>query len=326
MTSLTRFEALVAAAVCPVALVLASGANATSMVSYVHVATAANISGASDEYTQLDHPLINDNPDARMLVTQNWNPPGSAGVYNDHTIGLVYYANFSGGGSWYIHNQDLGAMPEGAAFDVLILGTDTLSFVHLTHDGNSSGRASTLDPIDPDCLLCPSGTRLLFTHTQTAYGLSGGPFDHHASIVYASPTFAIVTESRTPGALELMPSGVFFNLLIADSPGIAASPGWSFTHTATSGNSLFDFTSLSHPQLDGRPGAVVMVSRAGPATSNSPHELGVFYTGSGWAVFFEDGDAMILDSLYNVYIPPLMADGFESGDLSWWSSAVGAAP
>lgn len=45
---------------------------------FTHEATAANsISG----YTLIDNPLTNDNPNATIFVTQNWNPAGKAGVY-----------------------------------------------------------------------------------------------------------------------------------------------------------------------------------------------------------------------------------------------------
>jgi len=307
-------------------LLAAPPLGAESLASFVHTATAGNTSGLQDEYTELDHPLLNANPNARLLVTQNWDPPWSPGVYNNHEVGVVYFADFSGGGSWYIHNEDDQAIPEGAAFNVLIVGADALSFVHLSNELNSAGRATALTPIDPDCLLCPSGTVLLYTHTFTFEGVGGGSFNHHSSIVFGSPLFSIVTENPDPCCLDLMPSGVFFNVLIADSPSVASSLGWSFKHQATAATNGGNSTYLDHPELNLREGAVVFVARAGPVLANSPHVLGVWfdYFASGyWLIFFQDGVAMVEDSLYNVYIPPMMSDGFESGDTSWWSATVG---
>ena len=40
-------------------------------VQFVHVATAANI---TSNWTTIDHPLTNGNPNAIILVTPNWNP------------------------------------------------------------------------------------------------------------------------------------------------------------------------------------------------------------------------------------------------------------
>ncbi len=82
----------------------APGSNA-----FVHTAAAGNI---INNYTELDHPRLNGNPDARLLVTANW-----FGTYNPHAIGVFYT-----GARWAIFNQDLADMPAGAAFNVLIGG------------------------------------------------------------------------------------------------------------------------------------------------------------------------------------------------------------
>jgi hypothetical protein len=82
---------------------------------FVHAATVANITG---NWTTIDHPLTNENPNAIVFVTQNWNPGGTSGKYNDHPIG-VWYDN--GEKKWAIFNQDLAAMPDGADFNVMVI-------------------------------------------------------------------------------------------------------------------------------------------------------------------------------------------------------------
>src|SRR5260370_42039841 len=54
-------------------------------VEFVHVATAANISG---NVTLIDHPLTSGHPDAIILVTPDWNPGHVGGTYDDHPIGV----------------------------------------------------------------------------------------------------------------------------------------------------------------------------------------------------------------------------------------------
>jgi hypothetical protein len=78
---------------------------------FIHTATAGNSGG---DYTILDNPLTNNNPDAIILVTQNYSP---SGVYNPHPVG-VYYS----GGRWRIFNQDITAIPANAAFNVYVYG------------------------------------------------------------------------------------------------------------------------------------------------------------------------------------------------------------
>lgn len=88
--------------------------TASSNSVFVHRATPENISANS---TYLNDPLANGNPDAVVSATQNWNPGGGSGTYNDHAIGVWYDAD---AGKWAIFNQDRQAMPEGAAFNVVV--------------------------------------------------------------------------------------------------------------------------------------------------------------------------------------------------------------
>ena len=85
--------------------------------SFVHRAKSNNTSGA---FTYLDDPLTNGKPDAILSATQNWNPGGGRGVYNDHPIGAVYEARR---GKWAIYNKDGAPMPEGAAFNITVSPT-----------------------------------------------------------------------------------------------------------------------------------------------------------------------------------------------------------
>ena len=85
----------------------------------VHRATPENISANS---TYLDNPQTNDEPNVILYVTQNWNPGGDTGTYNDHPIGVWYDSSTQ---RWAIFNQDREAMPEGAAFNVAVLEDPT---------------------------------------------------------------------------------------------------------------------------------------------------------------------------------------------------------
>ena len=79
---------------------------------FVHRATEENVSQNS---TYIDHPTSNGNPDAILVVTPNWNPEGSPGIYNDHPIGVWYDFEAQ---RWAVFNQDLAEMPIGAGFNV----------------------------------------------------------------------------------------------------------------------------------------------------------------------------------------------------------------
>jgi hypothetical protein len=83
---------------------------------FVHYAKLDNTVG---NRTYLDNPLTNEEPDALLTVTQNWNPGGGRGVYNDHPIDVVYDADIR---KWAIYNRDGAPMPDGAAFNIAVSG------------------------------------------------------------------------------------------------------------------------------------------------------------------------------------------------------------
>ena len=81
---------------------------------FVHQADPSNSAGS---YTYLDNRLTNGRPDAVLQVTQNWNPGGGRGVYNDHPVGVIYDSTLD---VWAIYNLDGAPLPQGAAFNVAV--------------------------------------------------------------------------------------------------------------------------------------------------------------------------------------------------------------
>jgi hypothetical protein len=87
--------------------------------SFVHHAELSNTAG---HYTYVDNRLTNGRPDAVLSVTQDWNPGGGRGVYNNHPIGTQYDAALR---QWAVYNRDGAPMPQGAAFNIAVsAGTD----------------------------------------------------------------------------------------------------------------------------------------------------------------------------------------------------------
>jgi hypothetical protein len=81
---------------------------------FVHRARRANTVG---NVTYLDDPLTNGEPDAVLSVTQNWNPGGGVGVYNDHPVGVLYDEDVE---RWAVYNRDDAPVPNGTAFNVAV--------------------------------------------------------------------------------------------------------------------------------------------------------------------------------------------------------------
>jgi hypothetical protein len=84
--------------------------------SFVHRAGLDSIVGNT---TYLNNPLTDAKADAAISVTQNWNPGGGAGVYNDHPVSVFYDEDVQ---KWAVYNRDGAPIKEGAAFNVAVSG------------------------------------------------------------------------------------------------------------------------------------------------------------------------------------------------------------
>ena len=88
----------------------------------------ANPGNSNANLTYLDHPDLNGNPYVSLLLTQNWNPGGIGGVYNDSP---VYTAYDTESGRWVIGNERQSPIPEGSSFNVFFKDTPETSFLPL---------------------------------------------------------------------------------------------------------------------------------------------------------------------------------------------------
>jgi hypothetical protein len=90
---------------------------------FVHKAAPANI---NSHMTTINHPDANGKPDARLIVTRNWNPDGVGGTYSDHSFGVWY-----NGSRWIIYNQDISPMPNKAAFNVIVVNAPKITSIKI---------------------------------------------------------------------------------------------------------------------------------------------------------------------------------------------------
>ncbi len=88
------------------------GADPGEEASFVHRATDGNSRG---DYTYLSDPGINGDPNALVLVAPSPGRGEEAGAAYGHNVGVWYEPERQ---RWAIFNQDLAAMPAGAAFNV----------------------------------------------------------------------------------------------------------------------------------------------------------------------------------------------------------------
>jgi hypothetical protein len=264
---------------------------------FVHEATAANTVG---NHTYIDNALTNNNPEATLFVTQNWNPAGEDGVYNDQVVGVWYDDSEQ---KWSVFNQNLfAAIPENASFNILVASEDETTMVHTATADNISNHISTID--DPRINNNPNA--LLTVSQNWNPGGVGGTYNPHAfGIYYFGGYWRIFNQDFAD-----MPENASFNVLIPPSDSAA------FTHRATAENSIENYTLVDHPLLNGNPDAIVYVTQNwNPGSSGevyNDHHIGVWYSYlyQQWSIFNQDQELMPEGAAFNVYVPPIGANAF----------------
>ena len=118
--------------------------GATTFLSYVSTAENSN-----EDYLNLDHPLLNDNPSARIFLTQNVSANGESLRRNQHVASVTYR---HGRGQWAITHAAGGAarLFEEMGYNICIPATGAGNHfhevgTHWTNPGNSAGPVTTLN-------------------------------------------------------------------------------------------------------------------------------------------------------------------------------------
>jgi hypothetical protein len=252
---------------------------------FLQRATAGN---SIHDFTQIDNPLTNGNPNTLVFVTPNYNPGGVGGKYENHLIGVFYTS-----GAWTIFNQDLAAVPANAAFNVLLLVPNVDVLVHTATNANSGG-----DHTSVDSRLTNSNPNAIALITQNYNPTGDCPCvgnNHNTGLYYVGNQWTIFNQD---GAT--VPSGAAFNVIVPPSGANV------FVHTArlVSG----DYTLIDNPVTNGHPNALVFITPSynpgGSGGTNDKHPIGVYYSVSQWAILNEDTVAMPLNAAFNVFVPP----------------------
>lgn len=160
----------------------------------IHITTADN---GINNWTVIDHSLANGEPNAVLQVTQNWNPNGVGGTYNDHNIGVWY-----DGTRWAIFNQDLADMPIDAAFNVRV----GLGYVHKATASNIIGHRTVLDNAQFNG---KPGISILVTPNWNPGGVGEVYNDHPIGVWYNGANWEIFNQD-----LGAMPAGAAFNVTL----------------------------------------------------------------------------------------------------------------
>jgi hypothetical protein len=170
---------------------------------FIHTASASNIIG---NWTTIDNPATNNNPNALVFITHNWGASGDANnVYNNKPTGVWY-----DGTKWAIYNEDGSAFPDGAAYNVFVPDPGTHAFVHTATASNITDWVTYID--NPLLNGNPDAT-IIVTHNWNPGGVGSVYNDKPIGVYYTGAQWAIYNQD----AYTPMPVGASFNVLIADN-------------------------------------------------------------------------------------------------------------
>lgn len=273
---------------------------------YVHTATETNV---IDHITYINHPELNGNPDASIVFCQNWNPNGLTGVYNNNPTGLWYDGNVA---QWAIFNENLVAMPTGTSFNVFI-AEDSEVYTHVANDTNTIGNFTVFDIPD-----ISQFSYLFFSN----YWNPNAIYNPNA---YGTWYTGVERSLYIQTIAESVPTGAAFKIL----RGLDAS-SILFTHTSQSSNISLNWTEIDHPELNENPNATFLYAHywgLGGAQYEVylPHHTGVWYTGSRWAIFNQDGAGFPENVRFDIIITnqqTLNVDTFEDPVFSFFPNPV----
>jgi hypothetical protein len=262
---------------------------------YVHSATVANTIG---NYTLLDHPDLNGDPNARILVEAR----EDGVVAPDGYLGVWYT-----GTQWSIFLQDSSSsMAVGATFNVLVLPDDGTSFVHtIAADDPLAG--SVID--DPRL----NGRGWVLPHITQVWNPDGGIGvynDHPVSLTYDSfmERWRLRnTDFANPDHVWATP-GSSYNIFVPPTP------SFSIQHRPTPANSIDSLTFFEGELLDGTPAPILLETpnlspRSGTGALN-PRPTGVYLERAldpeTWGIFNQDDTTDYpMDAVSNVFQLPM---------------------
>jgi hypothetical protein len=271
---------------------------------FTHVTNGGNTLGSN---TILNHPSINDDPNAQIIIARVFNTDGgSSGVFNEHYVGVRYS---SGTGRWLIENTDLEPLPQGVVFRVLVVDPSHTFFVHeLATEGSGT-------QLDHPALNGNAEARIFVTRNASPGGT--GPFlraDVGLRVFWNVASWRLNFRNSS-GVSTTLPAGTAFNVYV---PPPSASTVVHVTDDSNLGPGDA-FSTIDLPGANGNPSAAVFATHLTPSGphSNMNPPIGLRYDGNSnrWAIYPENDLASVAENVhFHVLFVPnsIFADRFES--------------
>jgi len=266
-------------------LLVASSVSAQDDM-FVHTTTESNTSG---NVTYLNHPSLNNNPDAKIVFTHT-----SSGIENNEITGLWY-----DGAKWSLFNENFThEMTVGVKFVVYIADpANVITHIATAANRGSSGNFTIIDDErfngedpGPYAVMCnywnPNGV-----YNTINYGF----------------LYDVTSERRIifGEGVDDIPDGAAFNVLIN-----GADNANQIEHQAEEINIFGSYTKIDDPLLNDKPEMIFVFSHywgsMGDGTSKVTINkvLSSYYDGDNWGIYTEDGSSIPEGATFDIVIAP----------------------
>jgi hypothetical protein len=170
---------------------------------FVHTVTVANTSG---NVSEIDHPLLNKNPNAVFFITKTWDNM----VYDTTHVGIWYSPWDS---VWTVYNEDgNNPLQDSLTFNIFIPNASTSYFKHVAVD------SAYITVLNNPLLDGHPEARIFVVHDYTNDSLSEGYVNDEIGVWYNGANWTIYAET----APHLFPGAAFDVLIVStvDNTGI----------------------------------------------------------------------------------------------------------
>lgn len=259
---------------------------------YVHTASTDNIIAEQPYFSVIDHPDLNNNPNAKVIVKQHWK-----GVYNDNPVGILYST-----GRWIIANENAVDIPVNSSFNILIGDTGEF-FTHIATTANQGSFGPSTTMLDNSLLngQDPGPAIFISTNALGSGSVIQNPNQYGTYFEAADGTRQIYEEGEsTP-----IPENAAFNVYIPNS-------GTTFHITSNDNNlpTAQQTTLIDHPDLNNNPEATFIFEHYWGVTGFPGTDvvldknLGLYYevAENKWAIFTQDLSPMPNNVAFDILI------------------------
>ncbi|MEM7114486.1 MAG: Ig-like domain-containing protein [Chloroflexota bacterium] len=217
---------------------------------FMHIITSGNSFGNS-AFSHIDHPLLNNNPEAIVHISQHQFLMAEASILNHSPIGVVYMAALQG---WVVYNHDNALLPHGTAFNIYVSDPNSeVAFKHITTPENLTDQDVTV--LDHPALNNNPDAQLLVSYGGMT---ESGPYPQGGLLVNYGPSgrWEIATLDN-----RLLFPDIIFHVTLLDPANENV-----FYHAATAANLANGNSILDHPSINNNPAAHIwLMANATPA-------------------------------------------------------------